>query len=350
MRTTDSTSRPVYLSQPTIEDSLRSPSYIPSSNTTSPVASATSQPTTPAASAPRTIYPPPNLQAVNSKPVKEQSNIFYRSANGTVPQYGDPRSSFGQSPQARFRNASRASTTAPAWNSNQPQNTSSERVTTPNFNSTQSGTSSGSLTQPTISPGTVASSEDIEKLLPPIRGYDKSTTSTASTSTPRRYAVAPPSYSGQTPAPVVWVASKGDGRSSTIASRPSRSTGRTTRLSYETPAGDESDTKSTVHRDTQVQPVQFTPRIRYSHNEDYSCLRGELELSHIDKRWKIRYIPATDGKTDDYGGSLFLNETEKLSGFERGDFIEVRGRILSGPQADVRYERSYEIQDIRSIK
>ncbi len=73
-------------------------------------------------------------------------------------------------------------------------------------------------------------------------------------------------------------------------------------------------------------PAEFTPQPNYGHDPDYKFLRGKLEYSQIDRRWKLRYIPI-DGRTDRYGGSVVLPDTSLLSGCERGDFIEVRGQI-----------------------
>ncbi len=73
-------------------------------------------------------------------------------------------------------------------------------------------------------------------------------------------------------------------------------------------------------------PTGFTPQPNYGHNPDYKQLRGKLEYSQIDRRWKLRYIPI-DGRTDRYGGSVVLTDTSLLSGCERGDFIEVHGQI-----------------------
>jgi len=65
---------------------------------------------------------------------------------------------------------------------------------------------------------------------------------------------------------------------------------------------------------------------KYGHAPDYRWLRGRLEYSQIDRRWKVRYLP-TDWRPDDYGGSVVLSNTSLLSGMERGDFVEVRGRL-----------------------
>ena len=72
--------------------------------------------------------------------------------------------------------------------------------------------------------------------------------------------------------------------------------------------------------------VASTLQGRYGHDPDYRRLRGKLEHSQVDGCWKLRYIPI-DGATDDYGGSVVLPDESLLSGMERGDFVEVRGKI-----------------------
>ncbi|HEV7224059.1 MAG TPA: hypothetical protein VGN42_15225, partial [Pirellulales bacterium] len=44
---------------------------------------------------------------------------------------------------------------------------------------------------------------------------------------------------------------------------------------------------------------------RYGYSADYHALRGQLEYSLAERRWKLRYIPI-DGDTDPHGGSVVL--------------------------------------------
>ncbi len=93
--------------------------------------------------------------------------------------------------------------------------------------------------------------------------------------------------------------------------------------------------------------VEFTSQGRYGHDPDYSRLRGKLEYSQIDQRWKLRYIPV-DGTTDQFGGSVVLSDPKVLTGCERGDFVEVRGRLGSkGP--DDGYAPTYEVTRIKRV-
>ncbi|MEA1951184.1 MAG: hypothetical protein U9N87_07355 [Planctomycetota bacterium] len=100
-----------------------------------------------------------------------------------------------------------------------------------------------------------------------------------------------------------------------------------------------------VHRDPSVQLASATTDVgnpypsrrpqadkpfkdasRYGHAGDHDWLKGRLEYSQAQRRWKLRYIPI-DGQTDQYGGSVILRKSSLLSGFERGDYVEVNGRL-----------------------
>jgi len=83
---------------------------------------------------------------------------------------------------------------------------------------------------------------------------------------------------------------------------------------------------SSASGDEEDATKQFTPHANYGHDPAYGWLRGKLEYSQIDSRWKLRYIPI-DGKTDKYGGSVVLADPALLGGCERGDFVEINGRL-----------------------
>ncbi len=75
-----------------------------------------------------------------------------------------------------------------------------------------------------------------------------------------------------------------------------------------------------------AQPAEFAGQARYGYDAEYRWLRGRLEYSPIDRRWKLRYIPI-DGQTDRYGGSVILADESLLTGCQRGEFVEVQGRL-----------------------
>jgi hypothetical protein len=103
----------------------------------------------------------------------------------------------------------------------------------------------------------------------------------------------------------------------------------------------------TPSKATSRQGTSFASANRYSHDPHYRWLRGSLEYSQIDKRWKLRYIPI-DGTSDAYGGSVVLADDALLSGYERGDFVEVRGRIGPKPDSGDDYSPLYEVTEIKA--
>jgi hypothetical protein len=93
----------------------------------------------------------------------------------------------------------------------------------------------------------------------------------------------------------------------------------------------------------------FSARARYDYDPEYRWLRGRLEYSEIDHQWKLRYIPV-DGATDEFGGSVVLSDASQLSGYERGQFVEVRGTLGQAPEeADRGYAPEFEIDQIKRL-
>lgn len=82
----------------------------------------------------------------------------------------------------------------------------------------------------------------------------------------------------------------------------------------------------------------------YAYDPLYGWLRGKLEYSQRDRRWKLRYIPV-DGNTDRYGGSVVLTNPQMLEGFEPGEFVEVQG-ALAGSVGREPFAPGYRIERI----
>lgn len=83
---------------------------------------------------------------------------------------------------------------------------------------------------------------------------------------------------------------------------------------------------------------------RYGYDPDYARLRGRLEYSNIDRQWKLRYIPI-DGETDAFGGSVLVTNPDALGDYERGQFVEIHGRLAekSSPGS---FAPTYEVASI----
>jgi hypothetical protein len=82
----------------------------------------------------------------------------------------------------------------------------------------------------------------------------------------------------------------------------------------------------------------------YGFDPSYSWLKGKLEYSPSQKRWKLRYI-AVEGPTDEFGGSVILAD-DKLAGFEPGDFVRVQGRLSQTAGAAKGFSPPYSIERI----
>jgi hypothetical protein len=82
--------------------------------------------------------------------------------------------------------------------------------------------------------------------------------------------------------------------------------------------------------------------------DDYSRLRGQLEYRESDHCWKLRYIPI-DREGDDFGGSVLIEDSASLSGFERGDFVEIRGHIAKPPEEGTDFAPVYHVASIRGL-
>lgn len=87
---------------------------------------------------------------------------------------------------------------------------------------------------------------------------------------------------------------------------------------------------------------------RYGWADDYTRLRGQLEYLEADRCWKLRYIPI-DRESDDFGGSVLIKDSASLSGFERGNFVEIRGQISKRPEDGTDFAPVYEVTSIRRL-
>ncbi|NLS98180.1 MAG: hypothetical protein GXX96_39120 [Planctomycetaceae bacterium] len=108
----------------------------------------------------------------------------------------------------------------------------------------------------------------------------------------------------------------------------------------------ERDDSMTVRIPTRVDGTASSGRFGWA--DDYGRLRGQLEYLESDGRWKLRYIPV-DKKVDEFGGSVVIADAGRLSGYERGDFVEVRGRIVEDAEEGKDFAPIYEISSIRSL-
>jgi hypothetical protein len=64
----------------------------------------------------------------------------------------------------------------------------------------------------------------------------------------------------------------------------------------------------------------------YGFDRCYRWLRGKLEYSTADGRWRLRYIPMGCA-ADAYGGSVVLANSPQLQGLLPDTYAEVRGQV-----------------------
>jgi hypothetical protein len=97
-----------------------------------------------------------------------------------------------------------------------------------------------------------------------------------------------------------------------------------------------------------VAPASAIPQEtqRYGYAPDYRTLRGQLEYSLAERRWKLRYIPI-DGDTDSHGGSVVLIDNPP-SEFQAGDFVTIKGD-LTGDTAVGEFAPKYQVSKIAPL-
>ncbi len=71
----------------------------------------------------------------------------------------------------------------------------------------------------------------------------------------------------------------------------------------------------------------------YGYDPSYRWLKGHLEYSPANQRWKLRYIPIT-GRTDPYGGSVMLEDSPALQEMRPGDAAMIEGQIAGDGEPD----------------
>ena len=91
---------------------------------------------------------------------------------------------------------------------------------------------------------------------------------------------------------------------------------------------------------------------KFGNHAQYQWLRGQLEYSSTQRRWKLRYIPsdAPEGRMDAYGGSVVLVEQgEQLKQFKTGDFVMVQGRLAQTEAGSNDYAPLYQVQAVSGL-
>jgi hypothetical protein len=91
---------------------------------------------------------------------------------------------------------------------------------------------------------------------------------------------------------------------------------------------------------------------RYGNHPQFQWLRGQLEYSSTERRWKLRYIPhdAPEGRMDSYGGSVVLAENPQMAQFAPGEFVAVQGRLGQREGGSTDFAPLYHIEQISRMQ
>lgn len=87
----------------------------------------------------------------------------------------------------------------------------------------------------------------------------------------------------------------------------------------------------------------------FGYDPQYRWLKGRLEYSEIERRWKLRYIPI-DGATDDNGGSVVLREDIDMGDLRPGDYVTLYGEIGEREEDSKGYAPVYYAERIEPIE
>lgn len=110
--------------------------------------------------------------------------------------------------------------------------------------------------------------------------------------------------------------------------------------------GPDAPTAAVAHTSATVDQSQSSGR--FANDPQYQWLRGQLEYSVTQKRWKLRYIPrdAPEGRIDSFGGSVVLTPNDKLSNFASGAFVAVQGSLGQTDAGASDYAPVYRVDSV----
>jgi hypothetical protein len=84
---------------------------------------------------------------------------------------------------------------------------------------------------------------------------------------------------------------------------------------------------------------------KYEADRNYRWLKGKLEYSKLDERWKLRYIPI-DGDTDEFGGSVVLLGSRLMQEFKPGEYVTVYGTLGETDSRNGGFAPSYTVDRV----
>jgi hypothetical protein len=281
--------------------------------------------------------PPPGTATASAQPPGEE---YYdrakTSANTTIPE-GDkytPRGGFNSNVAARPGTVpARATITGGTSSGLTTPASNTPPAATPKAGGTPAKAANpGERPPATTSASRSAPAAGFQVNSNPTRGLPATTASTRGTT------------SGTRPQPVRDLDSLPDPKpSKTAPSRDSggfRPPGSVTRANFEEDVKESSSSSRTPRRETIGSPGQ------YSQDANYRWLKGKLDYSRIEDRWKLRYIPI-DGDTDDYGGSVILLGSRMLEGYKPGEYVTVYGTLGETDARGTGYAPTYKLDRVQ---
>lgn len=87
------------------------------------------------------------------------------------------------------------------------------------------------------------------------------------------------------------------------------------------------------------------PSASFWHNEDHTELRGQLQNTRLTKGWRLRYAPID--QDDEFGGSVRFTDDSQIDGFQDGQMVRVRGRLIADGMRIAPYFRVDSIEVIK---
>src|SRR5687768_943056 len=269
----------------------------------------------------RQTVPPPGTATASAQPPGEEYYDRAKTSSNAASPSGSPYSPPGGFNYSNSNVAARPGSTPPRATITGGVNSG---LTTPASNTPPPATPSAGRTAPGA--GFQVNSN-------PPRGLPATTASTRSTT------------SGTRPQPVRDLETLPDAKPSKAP--PSRDSGGFRPPGSATRANFEEDVKEsssgagrTPRRETIGSPGQ------YSQDANYRWLKGKLDYSRIEDRWKLRYIPI-DGDTDDYGGSVILLGSRLLEGYKPGEYVTVYGTLGETDARGTGYAPTYKLDRVQ---
>lgn len=109
------------------------------------------------------------------------------------------------------------------------------------------------------------------------------------------------------------------------------------------------DTERPSSGDAAAGSTATAPQDNFGHDPQYAWLRGKLEYSLAERRWKLRYIPIS-GATDAFGGSVVLVDVPQPDLLRPGAFVTAYGQLDEQEVERGGFAPAYRVQRIEPLR